>query len=165
MFLHGTETPPRTVSTEVSGSCSVPTGRGSSTMLIPDRSQKLQGKSQSVFQAETISKALPHGITSITKLNKDIFRIFSFGISIKCPWIQNKWTEEGVTAGLSAESQPLLNKANNFAKNEAIIFFPQLKTQWKISSFLRLTFIVRTSISFKRKKKKKKLCFKGSFWS
>lgn len=29
--------------------------------------------------------------------------------------------------GLPAESQPSLNKANNYVKNEAITFFPLLK--------------------------------------
>lgn len=50
--------------------------------------------------------------------------------------------------GLPAESQPLLNKANNNVRNEAI-FFPLLKKQWKISSSPRLNFTLFQELPLK----------------
>lgn len=67
MFSHGIEKLPRAISTDFSGSRSIPTGKGSSSrMLIPHGSQKFKGRNQSVFQVSTISsEKLSHGIIYI----------------------------------------------------------------------------------------------------
>lgn len=50
--------------------------------------------------------------------------------------------------GLPAESQPLLNKANNDVRNEAI-FFPLLKKQWEVSRSLGLNFTLFQGLPLK----------------